>query len=181
MAIRFAVALILEYADDSQLASWDPVRQLTAVESVVRTSLGDTTNGQRRLTRLDIHPDPAAVFPEPDDGSCDCSDEGAGYLVGMSYGHTSPPEGALLIQACDTCQRFEGDVDAAVVYAARHGGVVHAVGEVTEPGKELLSYLSDVWVMPDEPATAKVVWHTEGVAVGRGWLEADWVHGNEGS
>lgn len=100
--------------------------------------------------------------PEDDGEECGCD---AGVLVHQSYGLTSPPwPEAVLVQRCDECAVFEGDVDAALAFAGRTPtGRVHAIGD-----GENLAPQSDPWVMPyDNPGP--VVWHPTGDAVRAGW------------
>lgn len=170
MALSFGVAFVITYDPDSLLAGMPLDEQLDAVEGMLRSTLLDNT-GHREISRIEVHPDPEAVFPEPeDDGRCDCSDGGAGYLVGMTGGRGGAPIGAVTIQACNECRGFDlDDVKAALAYANQHGGRVHAIGDGTAP-----AFATDVWVMPDEPWMINhVEWHTEADAIAAGWIEAE--------
>lgn len=57
-------------------------------------------------------------------GSCDCSDDGAGWLLDQTYGEADIPQGWTPVQACDTCKVFRYDSDAARAAAAYHGNLV---------------------------------------------------------
>lgn len=42
-----------------------------------------------------------------------CTECTNGYLLDQGYGFTEIPAGAVPVQRCDTCEFFEGDLDAA--------------------------------------------------------------------
>lgn len=159
MAHDIYVALHVEVDDDR--LDYDVAHEF--VDHILRQALVSPT-ASFRLVRIDSHTDGSVLFPTEDD---DCSDHGAGYLIGQTYGQTEPPAGGVLIQACGTCQRFEGDIDAALEYANRHGGRVHAIGD----GETMVAQ-TDTWVMPDEPWNLHFVqWHTEAEAIAEDWIE----------
>lgn len=47
---------------------------------------------------------------------------GTGYLVGQTYEAAEIPKGAIPVQRCDQCQRFDGDENAARAFAVFVGG-----------------------------------------------------------
>jgi hypothetical protein len=164
---QFGVAFVIEVDLDDD----DTVESI--MELIDTVVIQEMATGTRfRLTQVAIHPDPTVLFPTSsdidttDDGPCDCADHGAGYLIGQTYGHTDPPDGAVIVQRCDQCEVFDGDIAAAVAYANVHGGRVHVIGD----GK-IIYRQTDVWVMPDEPWNLNFVdWHLPARAIGYGWV-----------
>lgn len=86
-----------------------------------------------------------------------------GWLLNQTYGFTSPPEGAVLIQRDDEMDVFEGDLEAAVAYAESIGGTAHAI--MMDP--ETMAPLSDAWVLPGGPGG--LVKHSLSEATAQGW------------
>jgi hypothetical protein len=97
----------------------------------------------------------------PHDRETECECRQTGVLVDQTYGRTAPPADAVLIQRCDQCERYPGDLDAAVAYATTTGGTVHAVGD-----GEMFAPQSDPWVTPGGPGG--IVWHRTAEAIAAG-------------
>lgn len=91
---------------------------------------------------------------------CECD---RGWLVEQTYGFTAPPEGSVVIQRCDLCERYPGDIDAAVAFAEVIGGRVFAIGD-----GEMMAPQSDAWVELGGKA-GPVIWFEERAAIENGW------------
>ena len=116
-------------------------------------------------------------LPEP----CgECND--TGWFPGTGYGHTDPPGPGQIVQRCDECSRFDGDLAAAIDWARVNGGQVHAIIGSTIDGEPQMAPQSDAWVFTGgtwdplvhgDPGTdiGGVIWHTEIAATYQGWYE----------
>lgn len=108
--------------------------------------------------------------------TCDCDDKG--WIVDQTYGYTDPPhDDAKLIQRCDTCTTFDGDLDAAKAFAReakRLSGApqrIYAIGD-----GEVMAPESDCWVSTSlrdadqlvERSEGGVLWIDPAVATSRG-------------
>lgn len=94
---------------------------------------------------------------------------GTGWRLGGS-GRTTPPPGGTLVQRCDACGKFDGDLAAAQEYALLHGGQVGAIRSVCLPDEPLMAPGSDPWVVAGAPRWAEGVHSVPGghVAVSDG-------------
>lgn len=88
-----------------------------------------------------------------------------GWLLEQTYGRTEPPEG-VLIQRDDEADIYEGDVEAALAYAAHIAGTAHGIFV----DDEVLAPQSDLWVVHGGPGG--LVKHTLAEALENDWYDS---------
>lgn len=95
--------------------------------------------------------------------ACECFE---GVLLGQGRGYTFPPEhDAVIVRRCETCERYAGDLDAAVAYAERVGGSVYVIGNGW--GRDgVLAFDADAWVAD---IGAQITWLDPEAATSAGW------------
>ena len=84
---------------------------------------------------------------------------GRGFLIGQTYGITQPPPGAVCLQRCDCCRRYDGDAAAAVAAADLLGTDWGWPPHADNPA--MIAEGEDCWVVAPEDLKPEMGWPSD--------------------